>query len=105
MPSINLATDQSPSADIWDSLRKDAAQFATREPALSSMLHALILDQDTFGQALINHLATKLGTDALSPLKLRKVLEDAARVDTNIKATKLCKRTALHMHFIMQIAV
>jgi len=84
MPNINLATDQSPSADIWDNLRQEAAQFATREPALSSLLHALIMDQDDFGHALINHLATKLSSDALSPLKLRKVLEDATRSDSNI---------------------
>ena len=86
MANINLATDQSLSTNIWENLCQEAAQFATREPALSSMLHALIMDQDTFGQALINHLATKLSTDALSPLKLRKVLEDAARADTNIVA-------------------
>lgn len=84
MPNINLATDQAQSGAIWTSLRQEAAQFATREPALSSSLHALIMDQDDFGQALINHLATKLSTDALSPLKLRKVLEDAAQTDADI---------------------
>ena len=84
MANINLATDQSLNADIWDNLRQEAAQFATREPALSSLLHALIMDQDNFGQALVNHLATKLSTDALSPLKLRKVLDGAAQADKNI---------------------
>ena len=86
MAKLNLATDNDARADIWDSLRQEAAQFATREPALSSLLHALILDQEDFGQALVNHLATKLATDALAPLKLRKVLDDASQADPEIVA-------------------
>lgn len=86
MPKINLATSQTESRDIWENLCQEAAQFATREPALSSLLHALIMDQEDFGQALVNHLATKLSTDALSPLKLRKVLNDAAKRDKDIVA-------------------
>lgn len=86
MPKLNLATDTLHSNDIWDRLRQEAAQFATREPALSSLLHAVILDQESFGHALVNHLATKLSTDDLSPLKLRKVLDDAAQANADIVA-------------------
>jgi len=84
MAHINLATDQDASNDIWKRLRQEAAQFSTREPALSSLLYAVILDQESFAHALVNHLATKLSTDDLSPLKLRKVLDDAARADPEI---------------------
>jgi len=84
MAHINLATDQSASNDIWERLRQEAAQFATREPAVSSLLYAVILDQESFAHALVNHLATKLSTNDLSPLKLRKVLDDAAQVDSEI---------------------
>ena len=86
MPNLNLATDQAANNEIWDKMRQEAAQFATREPALSSLLHAVILDQEDFGQALVNHLATKLSTDDLSPLKLRKVLDKATQVDCEIVA-------------------
>jgi serine O-acetyltransferase len=84
MAHINLATDQSASDDIWDRLRQEAAQFSTREPALSSLLYAAILDQDSFAHGLVNHLATKLSTNDLSPLKLRKVLDDVAQLDLEI---------------------
>jgi len=84
MAHVNLATDQNASQDIWNKLRQEAAQFATREPALSSLLYAVILDQESFAHALVNHLATKLSTNDLSPLKLRKVLDDAVGVDPEI---------------------
>jgi len=84
MAQINLATDINPCDDIWECLRQEAAQFAVREPALSSLLYALILDQESFSHALVNHLATKLSTDDLSPLKLRKVLDNAAQADVTI---------------------
>ena len=87
MANLNLATDNQASQTIWQKLRQDAAQFATREPALSSLLHALILDQDSFEHALVNHLATKLATDDLSQLKLRKVLQDSADADDNLVAS------------------
>jgi len=84
VPNINLATDHSPDECVWSSLKKEAATYATKEVALSSLLHATILDQDNLGSALVNHLSEKLATPDFSTLKLRKVLTEALESDANI---------------------
>ena len=52
--------------------------------ALSSLLHATILDQDSLGGALVNHLSEKLQTPDFSTLKLRKILTEAIEADPTI---------------------
>lgn len=81
MANINLAADSSPDACVWSNLKKEAATYATKEVALSSLLHATILDQDNLGSAIVNHLSEKLATPDFSTLKLRKVLAQAIESD------------------------
>jgi len=84
MGNINLATDRNPDTCVWSDLKKEAAAYATKEVALSSLLHATILDQDDLGSALVNHLSEKLATPDFSTLKLRKVLTEAVETDPTI---------------------
>lgn len=84
MANINLATDKNTDVCAWSKLRQDAAIHAAQEPALSSLLHATILEQESLGGALVNHLAEKLATSEFSPLKLRRVLTDAIDMDPMI---------------------
>jgi len=45
---------------------------------------ATILDQDSLGGALVNHLSEKLATPDFSTLKLRKILTEAIESDPKI---------------------
>lgn len=84
MGNINLASDNAPDVCVWSSMKKEAAAYATKEVALSSLLHATILDQDSLGDALVNHLSEKLATAEFTTLKLRRVLAEAIESDPTI---------------------
>jgi len=84
MGNVNLAADSNPDVCVWSNLKKEAAAYATKEVALSSLLHATILDQDSLGGALVNHLSEKLATPDFSTLKLRKILTEAIATDETI---------------------
>jgi len=86
MGTVNLAADRNPDDCVWSLLKQEAAAYATKEVALSSLLHATILDQDNLGGALVNHLSEKLATPDFSTLKLRKILTEAIIADPNIVA-------------------
>lgn len=84
MAKLNVASDVQTDECAWSCLKKEAAAYAVKEPALSSLLHATILEQDSLGGALINHLSDKLAKAEFSPLKLRRVLSDALEADPKI---------------------
>ena len=84
MGKLNLAADSNPDVCVWSDLKKEAAAYATKEVALSSLLHATILDQDSLGGALVNHLSERLATPDFSTLKLRKILTEAIQADSTI---------------------
>ena len=84
MTLINLACDDADDACVWSALRQEAAAYAVKEVAMSSLLHAAILTQDDLGEAMVHHLAEKLATPDFPALKLRKVLTDAVRSDASL---------------------
>ncbi len=84
MGRLNLASDSEDDVCAWSCLRKEAAAYSTKEPALSSFLHATILEQETLGTALVNHLSDKLSTTDFTTLKLRRVLTEAIESDPAI---------------------
>lgn len=87
MANLNIAAcadEDDKDACAWSTLKREAASHAAKEPALSSLLHATILEQDSLGGALINHLSEKLATAEFSPLKLRRVLSDAMAHDPKL---------------------
>ncbi len=91
MPSLiatnHLTNCQDPrDVCVWTVLQEEAAVYAVREVALSSLLHATILDQNDLGSALVNHLSEKLSTSDFSALKMRKVLSEAITSDPGLIA-------------------
>ena len=69
---------------VWTILQEEAAAYAVREVAMSSLLHATILDQNDLGGALVNHLSNKLATPDFSALKMQTVLSEALASDETL---------------------
>jgi len=69
---------------IWSALREQAENWAEREPALASFLHATILKHDRLEDALSYHLAKKIGSEDLSPMMAREIFEEAIAADARI---------------------
>lgn len=69
---------------IWSALREQAEEWADREPALASFLHATILKHDRLEDALSYHLAKKMGSEDLSPMMTREIFEEAMAGDASI---------------------
>jgi len=76
MTVIPMTKDQDMVSIVWQTLREEARDYAKSEPALSSLLHATILDQKSICRALAAHLAAKLATPELTALHLQKLLRD-----------------------------
>ena len=84
MSQVNLVCDDADFVCVWSELKREAAAYAVKEVALSSFLHATILDQNDLGSALVNHLSEKLSSKDFSALKLRKVLSEALETDPSM---------------------
>jgi serine O-acetyltransferase len=68
----------------WSALREQAEDWAIREPALASFVHATILKHDRLEDALSYHLAKKIGSEDLSPMMTREIFEEAMAADGSI---------------------
>lgn len=58
---------------IWQSIRAEATEFATCEPALASFYHASILNHSTLADAVSYHLASLLGSQTVPAMSMREV--------------------------------
>ncbi len=91
MPSLIVTSQLEDCTDtkdvcVWTILQEEAAAYAAREVAMSSLLHATILDQADLGSALVNHLSNKLATPDFSALKTQTVLSEAIASDPDLIA-------------------
>lgn len=73
-------------APIWSRLRAEAADAAASEPALGSLLHAVVLSHTNLAGALSFQLARKLGDSEVGPMAWREVCERAYAEDPAIVA-------------------
>ena len=48
---------------VWGRIREEAEAIARHEPALGGFIFSLILNHDTFEEALTHRLAQRLGSD------------------------------------------
>ncbi len=71
---------------VWAALRNEASAACQSEPALASLLDAVILSHDNLGEALSFQLARKLGDAVLPPISLREICEEAQEADPAIVA-------------------
>ncbi|HEX4157749.1 MAG TPA: serine O-acetyltransferase [Rhizomicrobium sp.] len=69
---------------VWAALRVQAEELARTEPSLASFVHARVLKHTQLENALSYHLASKLGTDELSPMLAREIFDEALAADAQI---------------------
>ena len=67
-------------AHIWPELRAEVALIVQSEPIMEAFLHAMVLDRDSFRDALAHAISAKLADANLAHSSLRGVL-DAAYAD------------------------
>ena len=64
-------------AGLWPSLRDEAADAARAEPALASLLYAVVLSHADLATALSFQLARKLRDAELGPMTIREICAEA----------------------------
>ena len=69
---------------VWTALRNQAEHAAAAEPALASLLNAVILSHDNLADALSYQLARKLGDQEMRAMTVREFAEDAFTADPSL---------------------
>lgn len=69
---------------VWVALRNQAEHAAKAEPALASLLNAVILSHDNLADALTFQLARKLGDQEMRAMTAREFAADAFEDDLSI---------------------
>jgi serine O-acetyltransferase len=69
---------------VWASLRNEAERAAKSEPALASLLNAVVISHENLGDALSYQLARKLGDQELRAMSLRELATQAYRSDPGL---------------------
>ena len=72
---------------VWAALRNEAEHTARTEPALASLVNAVILSHDNLGDALSYQLAHKLGDQELRAMSLRELAIEAYQASPNLVET------------------
>ncbi|MGH1470917.1 MAG: serine O-acetyltransferase [Cellvibrionaceae bacterium] len=60
---------------VWGSIRQEAEEVVSTEPALASYYYASILKHDSLREAISFELANKLNSDAVPAMLLRELIE------------------------------
>ena len=76
--------DPSQPPPVWAALRNEAERAAKNEPALASLLNAVVLSHETLGEALSYQLARKLGDQEMGSMSLRELASEAYRNDPRL---------------------
>lgn len=69
---------------VWAALRNEAERAAQDEPALASLLNAVVISHENLGDALSYQLARKLGDQELRAMSLRELATQAYRSDPRL---------------------
>jgi serine O-acetyltransferase len=69
---------------VWAALRNESLQAARNEPALASLLNAVVLSHENLGDALSYQLARKLGDQELRAMSLRELATAAYAADPRL---------------------
>ena len=72
------------SDEIWETIRREAAEDIANEPMLAGFLYATIINHDTMEAALSFLLASKLGSSTLPETSVRDLIDEAYREDKTI---------------------
>lgn len=60
--------------NVWDSMRADAQQEASKEPLLASFMHATILSHSSLERALAFHIANLLSSPAMISTQIQALI-------------------------------
>lgn len=71
---------------VWSTIRREAAELAEHEPALSGFLHATILNFERLELAIASHLAEKLANSEIGARTLNEVIEEAFTANPDFNA-------------------
>lgn len=69
---------------VWAALHNEAQAACRNEPALASLLDAVILRHDTLGEALSFQVARKLGDSVITTISLREICQDAYEAEPSM---------------------
>lgn len=69
---------------VWDMIRQEALEQASKEPALASFFHVNILSHSSLESALSFYLAQKLESSVISSLQVREIIDEATSSDPSI---------------------
>lgn len=78
--------DPSQPPPVWASLRNEAERASKSEPALASLLNAVVISHENLGDALSYQLARKLGDQELRAMSLRELATQAYRSNPELVA-------------------
>ncbi len=84
-------------AEVWRTMRTEAAAKAAEEPILGSYFHATILNHQSFRSALSFRLASKLDNPMLPTMLIRDVIGEAMADDGGILAAAVGDIVATHI--------
>jgi serine O-acetyltransferase len=71
---------------VWAALRNEAERSVRDEPALASLLNAVILSHDTMADALSYQFARKVGDQELRAMSAREIADEAYEADPSLIA-------------------
>src|SRR5207237_188993 len=83
-PMVQTQTVPSSDDPLWQGIREAAAALAAEEPVLGSLMHASVLNQVRFEDALNYILAQRLGTEEAPAMLLRQVFDAVLAADPAI---------------------
>ena len=69
---------------LWDAIRQAATTLAREEPILGSLVHASVLNQSHFEDALNYILAQRLGSEDVPAMLLRQVFDAVIAGDADV---------------------
>jgi serine O-acetyltransferase len=94
---VNQAVAKLASHDpVWEAIRQAAQTLAVEEPILGSLVHASVLNQSRFEDALAYTLAQRLGTEEAPAMLLRQVFDAALATDPDIGAAARADLAAVY---------
>ena len=69
---------------VWGRIREEAEQIARQEPAMGGFIFSLVLNHDSFEEALTHRLAQRLGNADIGPDLIVHAFNDAIDVEPEI---------------------
>jgi serine O-acetyltransferase len=81
---------------VWEAIRQAAQALAVDEPILGSLVHASVLNQSRFEDALAYILAQRLGTEEAPAMLLRQVFDAVLTADLEIGAAARADLAAVY---------